>query len=588
MKKFTLTSLLALLSFSFAGNNASAQTEPYHLGPCYGEIAKENRIAYDMENVDISAAVYIPASYAATVAGGDLTTLRVAMNSKIKVSNLTVWIREDLNGANITETFVESKSLSKGWNKVTLKNPYKVSDKGFYMGYTYRQTGEAKFIFSLDRPGEKSLMVKGGDFDWEDASHIGTLCLEGFVEGCAHPARNGALVSAETPEYFIITDNSLSGKVTVRNLGTETINGFDLEMTVEGTETEKIHIDSSIGQGSKSELDFTFPLNLDTTDPYERKITFTLSSISGNSDPDMSNNTVYKNIKLKKNSFPRNVFIEEFTTEQCANCPRVAAALNEVLESGKYPGAEAVCHHSGFETDWLTIPSDIQYLWFYGGPRSFAPGMTMDRTAFPGEVIPVKLPLGNDITDWLDYRLSIPSFAEVKIELSEPDENSNIVSVGVYCERADKRTLAGDTRLTLFLVEDNIKARFQAGSIHDFTHHHVNRAVNTAWGAPVKWDGLHARYTYDFQLDPSWKREDMKVVAVLSAFDSSDPTRCAVENCVSMELNKGGGLVKTETVAAEAVPEAYFDLCGTPLEKPAKGINIVKMSDGTVKKILIQ
>lgn len=66
----------------------------------------------------------------------------------------------------------------------------------------------------------------------------------------------------------------------------------------------KIHIDSSIGQGSKSELDFTFPLNLDTTDPYERKITFTLSSISGNSDPDMSNNTVYKNIKLKKNSFP--------------------------------------------------------------------------------------------------------------------------------------------------------------------------------------------------------------------------------------------------------------------------------------------
>ena len=88
----------------------------------------------------------------------------------------------------------------------------------------------------------------------------------------------------------------------------------------------------------------------------------------------------------------------------------------------------------------------------------------------------------------------------MKIELSEPDENSNIVSVVVYCERADKRTLAGDTRLTLFLVEDNIKARFQAGSIHDFTHHHVNRAVNTTWGAPIKWDGLHALYTYDFQL----------------------------------------------------------------------------------------
>ena len=85
MKKIYLNITFSLLSFSFAGNNASAQTEPYHLGPCYGEIAKEeNRIAYDMgENVDISAAVYIPASYAATVAGGPDHT-RVASNSKIK------------------------------------------------------------------------------------------------------------------------------------------------------------------------------------------------------------------------------------------------------------------------------------------------------------------------------------------------------------------------------------------------------------------------------------------------------------------------------------------------------------------------
>ncbi len=86
-------------------------------------------------------------------------------------------------------------------------------------------------------------------------------------------------------------------------------------------------------------------------------------------------------------------------------------------------------------------------------------------------------------------------------------------------------------------------------------------------GAPVKWDGLHARYTYDFQLDPSWKREDMKVVAVLSAFDSSDPTLPRRGKLCVNGAQQRGGLVKTETVAAEAVPEAYFDLCGTPLEK---------------------
>ncbi len=63
----------------------------------------------------------------------------------------------------------------------------------------------------------------------------------------------------------------------------------------------------------------------------------------------------------------------------------------------------------------------------------------------------------------------------------------------------------------------------------------------------------------DFQLDPSWKREDMKVVAVLSAFDSSKiPPAAPWKTVCQWSSNKGGGLVKTETVAAEAVPESIF------------------------------
>ena len=591
MKKFTLTSIVAILSFIFAGNSVWAQSEPYHLGPCYGEIARENRITYDLKNADISAAVCIPASYAATVAGGEITTIRVAINSKIKVTDLTVWIREDLNGANIAEKHIEAKSITKGWNKLTLDAPYKVSGKAFYMGYTYRQQDTAKVIYSLDRPGNQSLLLKGGDYAWEDASEEGTLCIEGLVEGCAYPASNGALLTADIPEFFIITNNSLSGKATVRNLGTETINGVDLEITVDGADTQKVHIDASIEQDKNSELAFTFPLNLDSTDPYERKVTLTLSSISGKADPDMSNNTVSRSIKLKRASFPRNVLIEEFTTEQCANCPRVAGELHEILQSGKYPTAEAVCHHSGFETDWLTIPSDVQYLWLYAGPRSFAPGITMDRSLFPGESIPVKFPTGTDLTDWLDLRLSIPAFAEVKVELSEPDENSDNLSVQVICERTDERTLPENARLTLFLVEDNIAARFQAGAISGFTHHHVNRDVNTTWGAPVEWDGLKFRYTYDFKLDPAWNRDEMKVVAVLSNYDDTNPTKCVVENCGALALKDGTGLtsgVENVTEAADIVPVAYYNLCGTRLEAPVKGINIVKMSDGSAKKVLVK
>ncbi len=75
----------------------------------------------------------------------------------------------------------------------------------------------------------------------------------------------------------------------------------------------------------------------------------------------MSNNTVYKNIKLKKNSFPE---MSSSRNSPQSNAPTVRglrAALNEVLESGKYPGAEAApATTPDSKTDWLTIPSDIR------------------------------------------------------------------------------------------------------------------------------------------------------------------------------------------------------------------------------------
>lgn len=64
--------------------------------------------------------------------------------------------------------------------------------------------------------------------------------------------------------------------------------------------------------------------------------------------------------------FTRNIIIEEFTTEQCPNCPRVAAYINDALESGQYDGRVFVaCHHSGYYTDWLTASFATEYLWFY-------------------------------------------------------------------------------------------------------------------------------------------------------------------------------------------------------------------------------
>ena len=63
---------------------------------------------------------------------------------------------------------------------------------------------------------------------------------------------------------------------------------------------------------------------------------------------------------LTENMFERKVFLEEFTTENCNNCPAASVKLHNILELPEYEGRLiAVCHHVGFETDWLALRSAV-------------------------------------------------------------------------------------------------------------------------------------------------------------------------------------------------------------------------------------
>ncbi len=65
------------------------------------------------------------------------------------------------------------------------------------------------------------------------------FCVEGLVEGSVRPAVNAALVTTSMPKYFILTNQELTGAVEVRNLGTETITGVDLDIECGGAEKKR-------------------------------------------------------------------------------------------------------------------------------------------------------------------------------------------------------------------------------------------------------------------------------------------------------------------------------------------------------------
>lgn len=286
---------------------------------------------------------------------------------------------------------------------------------------------------------------------------------------------------------------------------------------------------------------------------------------------------------VSENGFTRTVLLEEFTTEKCRNCPPAAEKLHNILENPDYEGRLiAVCHHAGFETDWLTLPTDEDYLWLYNSNGSvFAPAMMIDRTPTLEEktaVFGMTIPTEEDIMSEIDKRLTVPSTVSINASVSIDDDD--LLTVDITGERTPEEN--GKPMVTVYLVENNIPAVFQSGAGEDYIHQHVTRALNKTWGEQIKWNGDSYTYQCTFELDETWKRDDMEVVAIVNRDIPSNVLACEVINATSVSLRPS----EVRNIAEEGrTAAAYYDMQGTRLkERPARGLYITVYSDGSSEK----
>ena len=288
---------------------------------------------------------------------------------------------------------------------------------------------------------------------------------------------------------------------------------------------------------------------------------------------------------LTENMFERKVFLEEFTTENCNNCPAASVKLHNILELPEYEGRLiAVCHHVGFETDWLTLPEEKDYLWLYNAEGKFAPGLMIDRVPTFKETSPVfgmTLLSEEEICEEIDKRFVLQSPVSVKVSASVSDDGK--VSVTVEGEKTAEAQK--DTKVTVYLVENNVPAHRQSGALDGFIHQHVTRAMNSTWGESISWKNNKFNYQYTFQLEDTWNRSNMEVVAIVNRDVPSNVLKCEVLNADSYPLEqKPSGISGT---AAEAVtPTPFLGPTGRRLNAcPESGLYIAVYSDGSARKL---
>ena len=541
----------------------------------------------------LMAAIYVPANHE-ELGNATIKAIRVYAKDEVvsSLSDFTVFISQSLP-ASISAADYKlpvKDAIVGGANDVMLATPYAVNNNGFYVGY-YVNSTTGYFIRTGGTGVENSFFIGNPEINmqWGDYSleGLGKLALQILVEGGNF--KDYSATAEDFKPTVVGLGNTVNVPVTVKGMGTNTINSLSYTVTADGNTTEEKTLDNlTIPYGEKQVVDF--PVDAAAT-VGKYTTTITITKVNGNENA-ATKNTATGDITTVESltTWPRNVLIEEFTTERCGYCPQAASGLASFLKNNP-DLAERVavaCHHDGYYTDWLTIPASTSYCWFYNDPAgTYAPAFMYDRYAGDDNT-PVVSREANaaGYKKRVEDRLAVDSYANIDLSASFNEDKTQI-NVTADCERGWD-FCSTPSRITLFLTEDNIKAHSQSGATGTFTHQHVLRAVNETWGTVLEWNENKAAYTYTFTLDEAWKKEDLKVVAFISAYDSTDPTACTVEN-TAVVVPAGEDVDAINDVnTKDTTPAAYYNLDGTRLNAPTKGINIVRMSNGTTRKVMVK
>lgn len=574
MKRNFFTSFVML--FAFLGVCAQ---ETINIGYCHGEVSKNESMPVKGKHW-VSGAVYMPAEMLSRYKG-DITAVKAGLASRINIDSLRVWVRKSLDGENLSEGLITTKTpqaIARGWNEVPLEASYKITGgEGLYVGFSYKQRSEASGLSILDQPQENAFFMHVDDGgDWLDLGITGTLSIEAVVSGVDLPKYDLAVTNATAKPN--LSQGIIAINATVRNCATQAVSGFTLKVTLDdGEDVYEEHMATPLEPYASCQVDITIPYmaNAGTANA----ISLEVSAIDDGDDVFTDNNTAAVAF-----SFARKVLIEEFTTEKCPNCPRVANYLHEVLGTSKYQDKLVpVCHHSGYNVDEYTKQCDKDLLFLYDSDGTFAPAMMFDRYVIPGKTSPLICPDKNDIITQSDIRLAKESTVLLGVH-GDYDKETGKLSVLVRGMRTEENE-ATQGYLTVYITEDNIKAEHQAGAGDgDYYHQHVIRAYNSSFGDVLTWTDNAFERSYTFDISPDWDVSQMNVVAFVGGYRKGDKARCEVENADMQKIEALTSGITSVDGDAQVVSEQWYGIngCAVSPHSADKGIYIIKqtLSDG--------
>ncbi|GAB6983320.1 Omp28-related outer membrane protein [Prevotella dentasini] len=582
----------------------------------------------------IDQAIFVPGGNP-VLAGNTIKAVRIYFRSKKNLKDLKVWLSKKLPAKVADADYSQAVDMAKisagdlkqGYcgtaNDIELTTPYSVGTEGVYIGYSYTVTALSedgdKFPIVTTYDGGNNITAENGLLlrtsanvkDWTDCKGqtYGNLAIMVLAEGTFTQ-------NALTPQSVVSPTVGLGGtidtKFTLANGGSAGVSDFDYTITSDGVAGEEKHVklnEKFTKFGGTFEV--IIKLNADEQVGVKEKI-LTITKVNGVKNETTQNSLKFNLTTLKK-LVKRGVVVEEFTGTGCGWCPRGLVGMEKMRK--KFGDSFVGVGIHQYNSNDAMYFNSYATIGFKG-----APSCIIDRK---GDTIDPYYGTGDDIC--IDFQKALERAAKVGVEVKgEYNEDYTKVTATATVDPL----VNGKYTIAYALIVDGItgttsawkQANYYASQVSadqlpedlqqfgkggskgtstivwnfddvligsSYSTSHVNQA-----SIEDLVEGKVVTNTYMLEMP---KRNAMKKaietagydkVAVIAMIINPDGS---IENAAKSYLSASAGIDGvSENKSVELKEVARYTVDGRRISAPQRGLNIVKMSDGSTVKVMVK
>ena len=515
---------------------------------------------------------------------------------------------KDLVSSDESVTSAAGATNTGEWHEVMFDNKIELNSsfEGLFVGYCYTQTA-SNYPIGVKQNADGAFFIygsaNGNGADWYSVDSNGTaLSIQLIVEGEFAP---NSVQPLDFGNVMIAKGKTKNVAVSFRNLGSK-FTSIDYTISLDGKAGAEQHLDfgKDFGVGGKHTVEIPFAAAPTTG---EVPVTLTITKVNGEKNANTSNSASGTLITLGK-AFKKVTVVEENTGTTCPWCSRGHVAMEKM---GELYGDQFI----GIAWHYFDS-SDPMYFVNYSVPGlsyGSAPLAVVNRSSSAMD------PYFNAISAVATTLDDLP-VVEVKVTGTFAEEDTK-----VNAKASVESLVSGDYNIVYALVADgltgttnkwkqkNAYSKIYAGSNGANSKSDLPEDLQPLWDAGETYFATFNDILIASSYTKSKNNATLPTLVangvVNSEYTLSMPSSTKIKSAikkdkvyvVAMVLDKKGAIINAakslvtnstgiENVnnSSEATVVARYNVNGVQIAAPVKGINIVKMSDGTTRKVLVK